>query len=184
MAKTKKETVDKKTESKAASIRSFTLSKQQKFVLGCLLVLFSIALLVAFISFYVNGQWQTDQSAVSQLGDREEVVQNWLGKFGAYLADLIVYIGFGIASFIFVRLFFLTGMFLALELSTQKLKNTWFWDIFAIIIVSVLFGFFATSLPELGGIIGYELNASIALSKQSIKIVKPRVYNSFKANQA
>ncbi|MFZ4260804.1 YihY/virulence factor BrkB family protein [Sphingobacterium sp. HJSM2_6] len=29
-------------------------------------------------------------------------------------------------------------------------------------------------------IIGFELNASIALSKQSIKIVKPRVYNSFK----
>ncbi|MVZ61321.1 YihY/virulence factor BrkB family protein [Sphingobacterium humi] len=32
-------------------------------------------------------------------------------------------------------------------------------------------------------IIGYELNASIALSKQSIKIVKPRVYNSFKSDQ-
>ncbi|OIV41199.1 DNA translocase FtsK [Flavobacterium johnsoniae] len=158
MAKTKKETVDKKTESKVASIRSWTLSKQQKFVLGCLLVLFSIALLVAFISFYVNGQWQTDQSAVSQLGDREEVVQNWLGKFGAFLADLIVYRGFGIASFIIVRLFFLTGLFLALELSTKKLKNTWFWDLFAIIIVSVLFGFFATSAPELGGTIGYELN--------------------------
>gem|GEM_PF-4752066 len=31
-------------------------------------------------------------------------------------------------------------------------------------------------------IIGFELNASIALSKQSIKIVKPRVYNSFKPN--
>ncbi|WP_281234797.1 DNA translocase FtsK [Flavobacterium gelatinilyticum] len=158
MAKSKKETVDKKTESKAAGIKSWKMSKQQKFVLGCLLILFSIALLVAFISFYVNGQWQTDQSAVSQLGDREEVVQNWLGKFGAYLADLIVYRGFGIASFIFVRLFFLTGLFLALELTTQKLKNTWFWDIFAIIVVSVLFGFFATSAPELGGTIGYELN--------------------------
>ncbi|CAC9975490.1 DNA translocase FtsK [Flavobacterium panici] len=158
MAKTKKETVDKKTESKVASIRSWSLSKQQKFVLGCLLVLFSIALLVAFISFYVNGQWQTDQSAVSQLGDREEVVQNWLGKFGAFLADLIVYRGFGLASFIIVRLFFLTGLFLALELSTKKLKNTWFWDLFAIIIVSILFGFFATSAPELGGTIGYELN--------------------------
>ncbi|WP_264551907.1 DNA translocase FtsK [Flavobacterium sp. N2038] len=158
MAKSKKETVDKKTESKIESVRSFTLSRQQKFVLGCLLVLFSIALLVAFISFYVNGQWQTDQSAVSQLDDRTEVVQNWLGKFGAFLADLIVYRGFGIASFIFVRLFFLTGLFLALELSTKKLKNTWFWDLFAIIIVSVLFGFFATSAPELGGTIGYELN--------------------------
>ncbi|MHC0441057.1 DNA translocase FtsK [Flavobacterium sp. 3-210] len=158
MAKTKKETAEKKTESKVESIRSWKLTKQQKFVLGCLLVLFSIALLVAFISFYVNGQWQTDQSAVNSLGDRDEVVQNWLGKFGAYLADLIVYRGFGIASFIFVRLFFLTGLFLALELSTKKLKNTWFWDLFAMIVVSVLFGFFATSAPELGGTIGYELN--------------------------
>ncbi|MBE8723480.1 DNA translocase FtsK [Flavobacterium hungaricum] len=159
MAKTsKKETLDKKKDKQEDHKRSLKMTKQQKIVLGCLLVLFSIALLVAFISFYVNGQWQTDQSAVSQLGDRDEVVQNWLGKFGAYLADLIVYRGFGIASFVFVRLFFLTGMFLALELSTQKLKNTWFWDIFAIIIVSVLFGFFATSAPELGGTIGYELN--------------------------
>ncbi|KAF2516784.1 DNA translocase FtsK [Flavobacterium zhairuonense] len=158
MAKTKKETADKKTESKGESIRSWKLSKQQKFVLGCLLILFSIALLVAFISFYVNGQWQADQSAVESLGNRDEVVQNWLGKFGAYLADLIVYRGFGIASFIFVRLFFLTGLFLALELSTKKLKNTWFWDLFALIVVSILFGFFATSAPELGGTIGYELN--------------------------
>lgn len=30
-------------------------------------------------------------------------------------------------------------------------------------------------------IIGFELNAAIALSKQSIKIVKPRVFNSFKS---
>ncbi|QOG02097.1 DNA translocase FtsK [Flavobacterium sp. MDT1-60] len=159
MAKTtKKETVDKKNEPKAGNKRSWTITKQQKFVLGCLLVLFSIALLVAFISFYVNGQWQTDQSAVSHLGDRSEEVQNWLGKFGAYLADLIVYRGFGLASFILVRLFFLTGLFLALEMSTKRLKSIWFWDLFAIIIVSILFGFFATSAPELGGTIGYELN--------------------------
>lgn len=159
MAKTtKKDTVNKKTEPKAESLKSWRPNKQQRFVIGCLLILFSIALLVAFISFYVNGQWQLDQSAVSQLDDRSEVVQNWLGKFGAYLADLIVYRGFGIASFILVRLFFLTGMFLALELSLRKLKNIWFWDLFAIIIVSILFGFFATSAPELGGTIGYELN--------------------------
>jgi S-DNA-T family DNA segregation ATPase FtsK/SpoIIIE len=159
MAKTtKKETVNKKNEPNTENKRSWKITKQQKFVLGCLLVLFSIALLVAFISFYVNGQWQTDQSAVSQLDDRSEEVQNWLGKFGAYLADLIVYRGFGLASFILVRLFFLTGLFLALEMSTKRLKSIWFWDLFAIIIVSILFGFFATSAPELGGTIGYELN--------------------------
>lgn len=158
MAKNKKETVDKKNDKQEGNKRSFKISKQQKFVLGCLLVLFSVALLVAFISFYVNGQWQDDQSVVNQLGDRTEVAENWLGKFGAFLSDLVIYKGFGLASFLFVRLFFLTGMFLALDLSTQKLKNTWFWDIFAIIVVSVLFGFFATSAPELGGTIGYELN--------------------------
>ncbi|MBP4137464.1 DNA translocase FtsK [Flavobacterium geliluteum] len=157
MAKTtKKETNNKKNEPKAEGQRSWKLTKQHKFVVGCLLVLFSVALLVAFISFYINGQ--SDQSVVNELGDRSQTVQNWLGKFGAFLADGIVYKGFGIASFILVRLFFLTGMFLALELSTKKLKNIWFWDLFAIIVVSILFGFFATSAPELGGTIGYELN--------------------------
>lgn len=157
MAKTtKKETVDNKNKSKSGTITSWKMTKQHNIVLGCLLVLFSVALLVAFISFYIYGQ--TDQSALSALTDRSEPVENWLGKFGAYLADLLVYQGFGLAAFIFVRLFFLTGMFLILELSTKKLKNIWFWDLFVIIIISVLFGFFATSAPELGGTIGYELN--------------------------
>ncbi|SHH05922.1 DNA segregation ATPase FtsK/SpoIIIE, S-DNA-T family [Flavobacterium fluvii] len=157
MAKTIKTTTpDKKVDSKSEAKKSWAISKQHKIVLGCLLVLFSTALLLAFISFYIYGQ--EDQSAVNQLTDRNEVVQNWLGKFGAYLADLIIYQGFGIASFLFVRLFFLTGLFLILDISLRKLKNIWFWDLFVIIILSILFGFFATSLPELGGIIGYELN--------------------------
>ncbi|PKB15088.1 DNA translocase FtsK [Flavobacterium sp. 5] len=160
MAKsTKKETLDKKNESGSKDLKSWQLTKQHKIVLGALLVLFSIALLVAFVSFFIYGQ--IDQSAVSELTDRKEIVQNWLGKFGAYLADLIIYRGFGIASFLFVRLFFLSGMYLVLDLSIKKLKGTWFWDLFAIIIISVLFGFFATSVPELGGTIGYELNLFI-----------------------
>ncbi|TRX20550.1 DNA translocase FtsK [Flavobacterium franklandianum] len=157
MAKTTKAvTPDKKSNSTSVEKKSWVFTKQHKIVLGSLLVLFSIALLLAFISFYIYGQ--ADQSAVYQLSDRNETVQNWLGKFGAYLADLMVYKGFGLASFIFVRLFFLTGIFLVLDISLKKLKRIWFWDLFVIIILSVLFGFFATSLPELGGIIGYELN--------------------------
>ncbi len=153
MAKTiKKDTADKKSETK----KPWEISKQYKIVYGSILVLFSVALLLAFISFYIYGQ--EDQSAVNQLTNRSETVQNWLGKFGAFLANIFVYKGFGIASFLFVRLFFLTGLYLTLNLPLQKLKNTWFWDLFAMIIVSVLFGFFATSLPELGGTIGYELN--------------------------
>ncbi|QBN17282.1 DNA translocase FtsK [Flavobacterium nackdongense] len=157
MAKTTKTvTPEKKSDPNSVTKKPWAFSKQNKIVLGALLVLFSIALLLAFISYYIYGQ--VDQSAVNQFSDRAEPVQNWLGKFGAFLADLMVYKGFGIASFIFVRLFFLTGVYLILEIPIKKLKKIWFWDLFVIIILSVLFGFFATSMPDLGGIIGYELN--------------------------
>ena len=157
MAKTTKTApLDKKKDSKSEENNPLRITKQHKIVLGSLLVLFSIALLFAFISFYIYGQ--QDQSAVDELTNRTETVHNWLGKFGAFLADLIVYKGFGLAAFIFVRLFFLTGMYMVLAISLKKLKNIWFWDLFVIIILSVLFGFFATSIPELGGTIGYELN--------------------------
>ena len=145
-----------KSESDFSGKRSWKLSKEYKIVIGSLLVLFSVALLVAFVSFYLHGQ--TDQSAVDQLANRNTEVANWLGKIGAYIADLMVYQGFGVAAFLFVRLFFLTGLYLFLGLPLSKLRSTWFWDLFAMIVVSIIFGFFATSAPELGGIIGYEMN--------------------------
>ena len=151
-----KQTSEKKSNSKSEVKKSWVITKQHKIVFGSLLVLISIALLLSFISFYLYGQ--EDQSAVAQLTDRTETVQNWLGKFGAFLADAVIYKGFGLASFLFVRLIFLTGLFLILGISLRKLKNIWFWDLFAIIILSILLGFFATSLPELGGTIGYEMN--------------------------
>lgn len=157
MAKTiKKETVNNKKEASTEPKKPFKFTRQHKVVFGSLLVLFSISLLLAFVSFYLYGQY--DQSSVNALGDRNATVQNWLGKFGAYLADIFVYKGFGVGAFLFVRLFFLTGSYLVLDLSVKKLRNTWFWDLFAVVIIAVLFGFFANFLPELGGVIGYEMN--------------------------
>uniref|UniRef100_UPI003753A711 DNA translocase FtsK 4TM domain-containing protein n=1 Tax=Flavobacterium sp. TaxID=239 RepID=UPI003753A711 len=132
------------------------MKRQYKVVLGCLLVLLSVGLLVAFISFFMHGQ--EDQSVVTALSDRTKQANNWLGKVGAYLANFFIYRGFGAASFLFVKLFFITGAFLVLDLPLKKLKSTWFWDLFVIIILSILFGFFANSIPELGGTIGYEMN--------------------------
>jgi len=132
------------------------MKRQYKVIFGCLLVLLSVGLLAAFISFFIHGQ--EDQNIVNELSNRDETANNWLGKMGAFLADLFIYKGFGAASFLFVKLFFLTGAFMVLDLPLKKLKNTWFWDLFAIIILSILFGFFANSIPELGGTIGYEMN--------------------------
>ena len=157
MAKSnKKNTPETPSDGTTPKTKFWEVSKQNKLIIGSLLVLFSIGLLIAVISFFLYGQ--EDQSAVNAVSDRNEIVQNWLGKIGAFLADALIYKGFGIASFLFVRLFFLTGLFLFLDLRLKKLKNIWFWDMFLVVILSVLFGFFATSVPELGGTVGYELN--------------------------
>lgn len=157
MAKTsKKNTPETPSDTSTTKAKFWQLSKQNKLIIGSLLVLFSVGLLIAFVSYFLHGQ--EDQSAVNAMTDRNELVQNWLGKTGAFLADILIYKGFGIASFLFVRLFFLTGLFLFLDLRLKKLKNIWFWDLFLMVILAVLFGFFATSVPELGGTVGYELH--------------------------
>src|SRR5690606_37883462 len=56
------------------------------------------------------------------------------------------------------RFFFLLGSYLVLDLPVSKLKKTLFWDLYPAIILSVLFGFFNSYLPQLGGVIGYEIN--------------------------
>ncbi|MES2811494.1 MAG: DNA translocase FtsK [Bacteroidota bacterium] len=156
MAKSKKKETSALEPEETSVLSRFAPSRQHKITLGVLLVLLAIALAVSFASYFVNGK--VDQSEINDFANRDSEVQNWLGKFGAFLSDFFIYKGFGVASFLFVRLLFLTGAYLVLDLAVSKLKKTWFWDIFAIIILSILFGFFSQSLPELGGIIGYEMN--------------------------
>jgi S-DNA-T family DNA segregation ATPase FtsK/SpoIIIE len=154
MAKTTKKT--SKTNNESESKLPSQFGRQTAFVIGVLLVLISIGMFVAFVSFFIHGK--TDQSAVTDVLNRNEVVQNWLGKFGAYIADFFIYKGFGVASFLFIKVFFISGMYLILGLSLKKLKSSWFWDLYMICILSILCGFFFTTLPELGGVIGFEMN--------------------------
>lgn len=136
--------------------KTWHISRQQKFVIGVLLVLLSLALLLSFISYFVTGDF--DQSAAQKVFNREVPVQNWLGKFGAFLADFFLYKGFGVASFILVRILFLVGIYFILDLSLKKLKKTAFWDCYLVIVVSILFGFFWDYMPQLAGTVGYEMN--------------------------
>jgi DNA segregation ATPase FtsK/SpoIIIE, S-DNA-T family len=157
MAKSKKKETAALEPEENAVLSRFSPNRQQKIALGILIVLLSIALAVSFVSYFVNGK--VDQSELNDFSNRNAEVQNWLGKFGAFLSDFFIYKGFGVASFLFVRLLFLTGAYLVIDLALSKLKKTWFWDLFVIIVISVIFGFFSQSIPELGGIVGYEMNA-------------------------
>jgi S-DNA-T family DNA segregation ATPase FtsK/SpoIIIE len=134
----------------------FKTTRGQKFVVGVLFIIIAVFLLLSFISYYVSGN--ADQSQISELANRNVVVENWLGKIGAWLAELFLYDGFGIASFLFVKIFFLIGSYLLVDLPISKINKVAFWDLYAIVIISLFFGLIWDYVPHLSGVIGYEIN--------------------------
>ncbi|WP_223548242.1 DNA translocase FtsK [Aestuariivivens sp. NBU2969] len=155
MAKKKNKT--KKTPRKKLRLPSFKLSNQQKLIFGSFLVLFGILLFIAFVSFFFTGK--TDQSSVAEFMSRNVKAENWLSKTGAWLSDLFIHRGFGIASFIFSGLIFLSGIFVLMNIKKTKLRKHWFWGTLIAIWLSVLLGFFNHINDILGGTIGFEINS-------------------------
>ncbi len=153
MAKKKAKTKKNPTKSRNFSLK---LNRQQKVVLGSFLMLFGLALIVAFISFLFN--WQADQSVLNEFANRELEAKNWLSKFGAAISDFFIYKGFGLASFSIAFLIFLSGVYLFFGFNSTNLRKFWFWGILVMIWVSVFFGFFAPKNALLGGRIGFETN--------------------------
>lgn len=146
----------KKVPSKKIKKPSFKLSSQQKLVLGSFLLIFGILLCIAFISFFFTGE--ADQSTIADFTSRDAKAENWLSKSGAWLSDFFIQRGFGIASFIFSGLVFLSGVYVLMNLDKAKLRKHWFWGILIIIWLSILLGFFGEKHDILGGTIGFEIN--------------------------
>ncbi len=160
MAKTKSKAKTKKTpKPKASKLKrpSFVLSNQQRLILGSFLIILSILLFVAFLSFLFTGE--VDQSTLSEFTSRQVKTQNWVSKFGAVLSDFFIYRCFGISSFIFSGLLFLSGVYILMNLPKQKLRRHWFWGTIIIIWLSVAFGFLKIKNGLFSGTIGFELNS-------------------------
>lgn len=136
--------------------RSYKLSKQNKIILGSLLMLFSIALFFSFISFFFN--WQDDQSLLSEFHDRNEEAKNLLNKFGASVSHFFVYKGFGIATLVLPILLTLSGLYMFLGLEQKGMLKKWIWGLVFMIWISIALGFFAYTQPLLGGLVGFEMN--------------------------
>lgn len=152
----KRKTKPKKAAYKKIKKTSFKLSNQQKLVLGSFLVIFGIILFISFISFFFTGE--ADQSTVADFINRNVKTKNWLNKSGAWLSDFFIHRGFGIASFIFSGLIFLSGIYVLMNLNKTKLREHWFWGVIIVIWVSILLGFFGGKNNILGGTIGFEIN--------------------------
>lgn len=146
----------KKKAAKSNRKLSFALSNQQKLVLGSLLLILGILLFIAFLSHFFTGE--ADQSTLSEFASRDVETKNWLSKIGAWASDLFIYRGFGVASFIFSGLIFISGIYILLGINKTRLGRHWFWGTLIVIWISILFGFLANKNPLLGGTIGFEMN--------------------------
>lgn len=126
-------------------------------IIGLFFLIFSLYFLIAFTSYLFT--WEQDQSYVSPAnggwdnlfktqqelidkGIKDPVVDNWLGKFGALLSNQFIYQWFGIASFIFVFIFFVIGYRLLFKVKLYSLNKTFGYGLFGIIFISVAIGFF------------------------------------------
>ena len=112
----KKSTSKSKTKLKRPSLK---LSSQQKLILGSLLIILGVLLFISFVSFLFAGK--EDQSLLSEFPSRQVEAKNWGSQFGAKLSEWFISKGFGLPSFIFSGLLFLSGVYVTLNL---KLSNT------------------------------------------------------------
>lgn len=143
-------------------LNAFVKSEKTQQITGLLLILLSAYLLIAFTSFLFT--WKVDQSKVElpfwdYMMNSDVVVENWLGKIGAATSHLFVYNWFGIASFLFIGLFFLIGFRILFKISLLPIYKTIKYSLFGLIWFALFFGyFFKNDLFFLGGAVGYELN--------------------------
>lgn len=146
-------------------------------VVGLFLLLTSFLFAVAFISYmftwkedqsYIaatNGGWDTLFKTQSELLDEQveaPIVQNKLGKLGALLANQFIFEWFGIASFLFVLLFFVIGYKFLYHKSLLPVWKTVLYSLIGIVFLSVTLGFIQDYIVDkphiLEGKFGYWTN--------------------------
>nr|WP_315400410.1 DNA translocase FtsK 4TM domain-containing protein [uncultured Sphingobacterium sp.] len=160
---------NKKVENKEEAPARDLSELQQKLIkiLGAFLILCAILLGIAFVSYLFT--WSEDQSYIATnnggwgvvMNTAEEidnpdielpVVQNRLGKYGALFANQFIYNWFGIASFLFVLVFFVIGYKLLYKKSILPVYRTIIYSFIAIVFISVTSGFlhsFITKVPHI-----------------------------------
>jgi len=121
MATKRKKPVRKSKKKKA---QSYKIDTRVKVVMGLLCLFLALFAGIAMISFLFT--WQADQSFLDQarsatLANPDVTVENWAGKAGAILSNLLIYKWFGVPSLTFVFLLVMLGF----ELIGTRLFSPW-----------------------------------------------------------
>jgi S-DNA-T family DNA segregation ATPase FtsK/SpoIIIE len=122
------------------SKKSLLSDKRFKVIAGIAITVFSVFLLLGMISYLFT--WKGDQSFLRDhvFSSPDINVENWSGKSGAYLADLLLNRGFGLASFSIPFILSLIGLCF-LNISISKLFRKIIIIAIITIYISVAFGY-------------------------------------------
>jgi len=160
--KTKNPAPAKKKEKKKGffkSLISFFKDTRVHKTFGLFLCLFSVFLLVSFISYFFSGK-QDDSLPYDNLYNLffgKDIAFNWMGKVGAFFSDMFIKRWLGVASLGFILLFFVTGLRLFLNFRLLPLRKTFSHSLFWVLWLSTTFGFifyYSLTFPQniLGGV--------------------------------
>ena len=130
-------------------------------ITGLFLILSSAYLIVAFTSFLFT--WQSDQDKVmgpwAALFADDTVVDNWLGKLGAVISHVFIHQWFGVASFVFALVAFVTGVRALLKVSVLPIGKTLAHGFFMLVFFSIALGYlFSDKWFFMGGTFGYQVS--------------------------
>jgi len=140
---------------------------------GVFLILLSIIVFSSLVSYLET--WKADQSELDGFFDKDSETLNIARKFGSIISHLLIYIMFGISSFIFPILLFVSGLTLFVDASTNKLLDKWFWGIIIMLWFSLFFGHFSSNYIYSGSI-GYEINKVLMVYIGKIGIISILVF--------
>ena len=128
----------------------FLRDERFKLTLGIFFVLFSLYLYLAFTSYFFT--WKTDQSFEWSrvFSGPEIIVDNWAGKFGAFLANKFINHWFGIASVVLPFILLIAGLRL-INIRTLPLGKTSRILLLGTILLSIILSFM---FGDAGGFLG------------------------------
>ena len=128
-----------------------------KVILGYIFLFLSVTLFTSFISYMYN--WKVDQSSIGSLFDRNIEVENILGKIGASISHFFIYNLFGISSFIFPVILFISSYYLLFNKKILELFKKINWLLILTIWTTLLTGYLSNYFPIQTGIVGFEINS-------------------------
>jgi S-DNA-T family DNA segregation ATPase FtsK/SpoIIIE len=133
---------------------------------GFLLLVSSLFLLTAFISYLFTGQ--ADQSIIGAVGEESikttgQEAENWLGLLGAIASHYLMFKYFGIASYLIPPLLFLVGFKIVFKKEILAISRSFIFASFFLIWISMFLGYVMFSSGQVNswgflvGGAGYEL---------------------------